>query len=327
MGNTVLELKNVNKVFSQGRIKKTYKLALDGINLKIGKGDRLVIIGESGMGKTTLARILSNLETPTNGEILWYDKPIKSLSRSQYKDLRVKIQYVHQDPYASLHPSKSIFKIISDPLQKAQGLKGDELYKKTKSLLETVGLTPAEYFFNKYPHHLSGGGRQRLAIARALTVNPEIIIADEPISMIDMSLRASIIKLLKDLNDKLNITIILILHDIGAARYFTAEKGNIAVLYGGKIVEFCSSNDIISKPLHPYTKVLINSSPIPDPEISRNREIPKLKSYDAPKRTPDDKKCPFIHACLYSDNRCNISPELIEKSKGHFVACHRVDEI
>mgnify|MGYP000149793823 CR=1 FL=1 len=323
MSEIAIRAQNVSKIYSQGLFRKKYKLVLDNINLEVKKGDRLVIIGESGMGKTTLARILSNLDVPSFGEVYWFGTSLKDVNGNEYKHLRKKVQYVHQDPYASLHPSKTIFKIIADPLKKCQGLTGRKLEEKVYELLEMVGLTPPDYFFNKYPHHLSGGGRQRLAIARALTAQPEILIADEPISMIDMSLRAAIIKLLKDLNDKHNITVILILHDIGAARYFTYEKGEIAVLYGGRIVEKGSSEEVITRPIHPYTKVLISSSPIADPELAKNREIEQLRSYDPPVRLPETKNCPFSHACNYFVDKClSVTPELEKVNTNHYVACH-----
>lgn len=275
------------------------------------------------MGKTTLARIMANLELPSEGEVLWFEKNIQKLREKEKKLLRGKVQYIHQDPYASLHPAKTIYKIIADPLRNAQKINRKEVYEKTKQLLEKVGLTPAEYFFNKYPHHLSGGGRQRLAIARALTTEPQVIIADEPISMIDMSLRAAIIKLFKDLNDLYGIAVILVLHDIGAAKYFTYEKGEIAVLYGGKIVEKGKGREVLTNPVHPYTKVLINSSPIADPEIARNRVVEQLRSYEVPVRTPESKGCPFAHACNYYTEKClEEDPQLIVIDSSHEVACH-----
>ncbi|ABY93077.1 MAG: Oligopeptide/dipeptide ABC transporter, ATPase subunit [Caldanaerobacter subterraneus] len=319
----VIKIDHISKIFSRGFFKKQHKLVLSDINLEISQGDRLVIVGESGMGKTTLARIMANLELPSEGEVLWFEKNIQKLREKEKKLLRGKVQYIHQDPYASLHPAKTIYKIIADPLRNAQKINRKEVYEKTKQLLEKVGLTPAEYFFNKYPHHLSGGGRQRLAIARALTTEPQVIIADEPISMIDMSLRAAIIKLFKDLNDLYGIAVILVLHDIGAAKYFTYEKGEIAVLYGGKIVEKGKGREVLTNPVHPYTKVLINSSPIADPEIARNRVVEQLRSYEVPVRTPESKGCPFAHACNYYTEKClEEDPQLIVIDSSHEVACH-----
>lgn len=319
----VIKIDHISKIFSRGFFKKQHKLVLSDINLEISQGDRLVIVGESGMGKTTLARIMANLELPSEGEVLWFEKNIQKLRGKEKKLLRGKVQYIHQDPYASLHPAKTIYKIIADPLRNAQKINGKEVYEKTKQLLEKVGLTPAVYFFNKYPHHLSGGGRQRLAIARALTTEPQVIIADEPISMIDMSLRAAIIKLFKDLNDLYGIAVILVLHDIGAAKYFTYEKGEIAVLYGGKIVEKGKGREVLTNPVHPYTKVLINSSPIADPEIARNRVVEQLRSYEVPVRTPESKGCPFAHACNYYTEKClEEDPQLIVIDSSHEVACH-----
>lgn len=319
----IIEIKDVSKVFSRGFFKKKHRVVLEDINLEISKGDRLVIVGESGMGKTTLARIMADLEKPSSGEVLWFGEDIHKIDKRKRKELRGKVQYVHQDPYASLHPAKTIYKIIADPLANAQRVNGKTLYQRTKDLLEKIGLVPAEYFFNKYPHHLSGGGRQRLAIARALTTDPEVIIADEPISMIDMSLRAAIIKLFKDLNDLYGIAVVLVLHDIGAAKYFTFEKGEIVVLYGGKIVEKGRGIRILENPVHPYTRVLINSSPIADPELARNRVLEQLRSYDVPIRTKESKGCPFAHACNYYIKKCKEEdPPLVTIEEGHQVACH-----
>ncbi|MFO7153337.1 MAG: ATP-binding cassette domain-containing protein [Caldicoprobacter oshimai] len=318
-----IKVSNVSKVFSRGYLRKSHKLVLSGIDLKITEGDRLVIVGESGMGKTTLARIMADLEWPTEGQVLWFGQDIGRMSKKEKRLLRGSVQYVHQDPYSSLHPAKTIFNIVADPLRYAHGLKSKDLRKRVKELMEMVGLTPAEYFFNKYPHHLSGGGRQRLAIARALTTEPRVIIADEPISMIDMSLRASIIKLFKDLNDQYNIAVVLVLHDIGAAKYFTYEKGEVAILYGGKIVEKGEGTKVLDNPLHPYTRVLINSSPVADPELARNRQVEQLRSYAVPIRTPDSKGCPFAHACNYYIEKClERDPQLVPVEQNHEIACH-----
>lgn len=319
----VIKVSHVSKVFSRGYFKKHHKLVLDDIDLEVSEGDRLVIVGESGMGKTTLARIMAALESPSQGKVLWFGENISSMNKGEKKLLRGKVQYVHQDPYSSLHPAKTIFRTVADPLKNAQKIKGKELRQKVKELMEKVGLTPAEYFFNKYPHHLSGGGRQRLAIARALTTDPRVIIADEPISMIDMSLRAAIIKLFKDLNDLYNIAVVLVLHDIGAAKYFTYEKGEVAIIYGGKIVEMGEGAKVFDNPLHPYTKVLISSSPIADPQIARNRVVEQLRSYEVPERTPQSKGCPFVHACNYYVERCmEQNPCLEAVEDNHWVACH-----
>ncbi|SES68538.1 ABC transporter ATP-binding protein [Anaerobranca gottschalkii] len=323
MRQKLVELVNVNKIFSKGFIKKNHKIVLEDINLELFSGDRLVIIGESGMGKTTLARIMVNLEPKSKGDIYWMGKNINKLSSKEKKELSPKIQYVHQDPYGSLHPSKTIFKILADPLKKNEKIVGKNLYNKTLELMEKVGLSPADYYLNKYPHHLSGGGRQRLAIARSLTTNPQVIVADEPISMIDMSLRTTIIELFKELNNEDNLAIVLILHDIGAAKFFTYEKGDVIILYGGKIVEKGRGIKILSNPKHPYTKVLINSTPIVDPELAKNRKIEQLRSYEVPIRTPESKGCPFSHACNQFAQKClEENPKLKKIEDNHEVACH-----
>ena len=318
----ILEMENLTKIFSRGLLKKSFVLAVDNINLSLNKGDRLAIIGESGMGKTTIARIACLLETPTYGKIKWFGRDIQSLSKKEMMNLRSKVQYVHQDPYTSLHPSKTVFNILADPLKKLQNLKGKKLEDKVCELLTLVGITPPSYFLDKYPHHLSGGGRQRLAIARALTAAPQILVADEPISMIDMSLRASIIQLLTTLNQELQLTVVLVLHDIGAARYFASKGGNLAIIYGGRIVESGLSDEVINNPLHPYTRILIEASPIPDPELAKDRVIPELKSYEPPRREIGEKSCPFSHACLYATDICyKEDPDFTPVKGTHQVAC------
>jgi len=318
----VLELEGITKIFSRGYFKKKYVIALENINLKINKQDRWAIIGESGMGKTTLARIACLLETPTYGKIKWFGKDILNISKKELLFLRTKVQYVHQDPYASLHPSRTIYDTLADPLKKNNKIRGKGLERKVEELLNLVGLTPSSYFLNKYPHHLSGGGRQRLAIAKALTANPEILIADEPISMIDMSLRATIIQILKILNKELGLSIILVLHDIGAARFFATDGGKIAILYSGRIVEKGECDEIINTPLHPYTRTLISASPISDPDLAQKKKVPELKSYNPPKRELGSKMCPFSHACLYSQEICfNEDPALESINDKHEVAC------
>ncbi|PMQ00812.1 MAG: dipeptide/oligopeptide/nickel ABC transporter ATP-binding protein [Dictyoglomus sp. NZ13-RE01] len=318
----VLELEGVTKIFTRGYFNKKYIVALEGINLKINKQDRWAIIGESGMGKTTLARIASLLETPTKGKIKWFGRDLSNISKKELSYLRTKVQYVHQDPYASLHPSRNIYSTLADPLKKNNNIRGKQIDNKVEELLNLVGLTPPSYFLNKYPHHLSGGGRQRLAIARALTANPEILIADEPISMIDMSLRATIIQLLKILNKELGLSIILILHDIGAARFFATNGGKLVILYGGRIVEKGECEEVINNPLHPYTRTLISATPISDPDLAKEKKIPELRSYEPPKRELGKNSCPFSHACLYSQDIClREDPVLENVNEKHEVAC------
>lgn len=318
----ILEMENITKIFTRGYFKKKHIIALENINLKINKGDRWAIIGESGMGKTTLARIACLLETPTEGKIRWFGKDIFNLSKKELYYLRTKVQYVHQDPYASLHPSRTIYATLADPLKKHNKISGKLLEKRVEELLDLVGLTPSSFFLNKYPHHLSGGGRQRLAIAKALTVNPEILVADEPISMIDMSLRALIIQILKTLNKELDLSVILVLHDIGAARFFGTNGGKIAILYGGRIVEIGDCDEVINNPLHPYTQTLISASPISDPELARRKKVPELKSYEPLRREIGQKLCAFSHACLYSQKVCfEENPTLEGVNDKHKVAC------
>ncbi|MBE3563928.1 MAG: ATP-binding cassette domain-containing protein [Hydrogenibacillus schlegelii] len=333
----VVELVKAGKAFVRGPFWRRKKFwALTGIELAIGAGDRLAIVGESGSGKTTLARLITGLEQATEGEVRWFGQPLSSRTLRQF---RRAIQYVHQDPYASLHPAKTIRQILADPLRLAAREK--DIDGRVRFLLRLVGLTPPEYFLDKYPHHLSGGGRQRLAIARALTVWPRLLVADEPVSMVDMSMRAAIISLFKTLDVEHGIATALILHDLGAARFFTEEKGRILVLYRGRITEFGPGRDVLSMPQHPYTALLLASSPRLPQTAAPARRWPGLdadaEEYWEPHGDTFERfvgtnaeavACSFADRCPFAEARCRVElPRLREIRPGHMVACHRSEAI
>ena len=298
--------------------------AVDGVSLAIPEGGIVTLVGESGCGKTTLGRAIAGLVKPTSGDILFRGKSIWRMSRSEFREYRRSVQIVHQDPYASLNPTKNVLQILSTPLLHWGIARSKaEAVEKVVELLEMVGLTPPEEFLRKYPHQLSGGQRQRVVIARAISVNPKLIVADEPITMIDVSLRLGILDLLLDLKRRLGTAYLFITHDFGAARYFTAKGGGvIAVMYLGKIVEMGPAEEVIRNPLHPYTQALLEAVPVPDPEISRRKRMPPLKSLDIPSPLNPPSGCKFHTRCPQAMPRCSREePPLVEAKPGHYVAC------
>lgn len=327
MSVPVIETKDLRVYF---RIRKSlfgkelYVKAVDGVNMAINKGEIFTLVGESGCGKTTLGKTIVGLINPTSGKLFFEGAEVSTLSKEEYKKYRRSVQIIHQDPYASLNPTKTIFQILAFPLRR-WGLAHsyDDLIDKVIKLLELVDLTPPEEFINKYPHQLSGGQRQRVSIARAISVNPKLIVADEPITMIDVSLRLGILDLMLELKKKFGTAYLFITHDFGAARYFSAKGGGrIAVMYLGNIVEIGLAEDIIREPLHPYTKVLLSVIPVPDPEKSRKRKPLKLKSLDIPSPLNPPSGCKFHTRCPYASDKCKRKlPPLVKVRPNHYIAC------
>lgn len=332
MSSPVISLKNVTKKFEKRKIfgKKFLFTALDDITLEIPRGERLSIIGESGSGKTTLARIAAGLEKPTSGNVFWFGKDISEISKGEFNKIRPKVQYIHQNPYTSLNHARTIFSILADPLKKHKN--PNNLKEEVSRLLKMVGLVPPEYFFNKYPRHLSGGGMQRLAIARAMIPDPEVIFADEIVSMVDVSFRAAIVNLLNKLNKEMNVTIVMISHDIGVARYFSYGGGRIAVLCRGSMIEIAPAEELLGNPMHPYTRALILASPVTDPELAKMKAKLLLK-YNKPEEVweteiAEIKGCKYAPLCPFATEECwKEKPRLRKVDGNHLVACHRVKEL
>ena len=293
--------------------------AVDDVSFYVNKGETLGIVGESGCGKSTTGRMLMRLLEPTEGKVEFDGKDLTLLSPGEMRKTRSDIQMVFQDPYASLNPRHRIEKILGEPLL-VHGMKSaEERRKKVHEFLEIVGLNA--YHARRYPHQFSGGQRQRIGIARALMTNPKLIIADEPVSALDVSIQAQVLNLMQDLQKEFNLTYIFIAHDLGVVRHISDR---VCVMYLGKIVEISNSEDLYAKPLHPYTQALLSAVPVPDPDFVK-MEI--LLEGDIPNPANPPTGCTFHTRCPYKMDICvSKIPQLQEVSMGHSVACHLHDE-
>lgn len=321
MSEVILEVKDLKKYFktSKGTVH-----AVDGLNLTLEKGKTLGIVGESGCGKSTTGRVILRLLDATSGSVIFDGKDVTKATPAEMRELRKNMQMIFQDPFSSLNPRRTVSQLIAEPIILNKLITGKDKKERIEArvleLMETVGL--ARRLYNTYPHELDGGRRQRIGIARALAMNPKFIVCDEPVSALDVSIQAQILNLLKDLQEKMDLTYIFITHNLSVVNHFADE---IAVMYLGSLVEKAAVEDLFRNPMHPYTKALLSAIPVP--EITRER---KKESIRGEITSPINlaPHCRFCKRCPYATQECaeKSVPELRETESGHFVACHRLNE-
>lgn len=319
----ILEVKNLKKYFPLNRNffgkPQTYLRAVDNVSFGVKKGQTIGVVGESGCGKTTLGRTILKLYDSDGGKI-WFDgKDLTEIKRNKMNDLRVDIQLVFQDPYSSLPPRMTVGSIISEAVKVHNVVPKEEVQSYVLKIMEQCGLQPS--YYDRYPHEFSGGQRQRICIARALAVKPKLVICDEPVSALDVSIQAQVINLLKKLQNEMDLTYVFISHDLSVVKYITDQ---ILVMYLGNMMEYGDTDEIFDNPLHPYTKALFSAVPVPNPDAKMERII---LSGDIPSPANPPKGCKFHTRCKECMSVCKmLEPKYIEHTKNHFVACHLYNE-
>jgi peptide/nickel transport system ATP-binding protein len=326
----LLDVKGLKKHFPISRgflISRTVGAvkAVDGINFYIREGETLGLVGESGCGKTTTGRLILHAYQPTAGEVWFQDRRmgrinVANLEKQQLKQLRQNMQMIFQDPYSSLNPRMTLLQIVGEPLVVNKIAKGQELQDRVAELLRVVGLRPE--YMNRYPHAFSGGQRQRIGVARALAPNPQLVICDEPVSALDVSIQAQTLNLLQDLQEEFGLTYLFISHDLSVVEHISDR---VAVMYVGKLVETATTEELFLNPMHPYTEALLSAVPKPDP---RMRTDPIVLEGDVADPANPPSGCYFHPRCRYQVDRCAMEePELREMGPDHFVSCHRAEEL
>lgn len=320
--NVILKVENLYKhfpvksgsIFGRG---KSYVHAVDGVSFDVYEGETLGLVGESGCGKSTTGRTVLQLYRPTSGSVWFQGQDLTRLNGKKLRAMRRELQMIFQDPYASLNPRMTVGGIIGEPMEIHHTYKGQAKVRRVQELLELVGLNPS--FINRYPHEFSGGQRQRIGVARALALEPKLIVCDEPISALDVSIQAQVVNLLEDLQSSLGLTYVFIAHDLSMVRHIS---NRIAVMYLGIIVELTDRNELYANPLHPYTQALLSAVPYPDPFIEENRQRIILEG-DVPSPINPPSGCRFRTRCRYAKDICSQEqPEFREIAPNHFCACH-----
>jgi oligopeptide/dipeptide ABC transporter ATP-binding protein len=315
----VLEVENLQKYFpiKKGFFQKTinHVKAVDGVSFHLNAGETLGLVGESGCGKTTVGRSILRLTEPTAGKVLYKGRDLGQMDRETLRKTRTSLQIIFQDPFSSLNPRMNVGEIIAEPMKNFQILSKTETRRKVEDLMTRVGLRPSQ--MRRYPHEFSGGQRQRIGIARALAVDPDVIICDEAVSALDVSIQAQIINLLKDLQKELNLAYLFIAHDLSVVEYISHR---VAVMYLGRIVELAPDQELYKNPLHPYTKALLSAVPIPDPLANTEESI--ILSGDVPSPVNPPKGCTFHPRCPMAMDKCQTQPLYRQIQPDHWIACH-----